>query len=137
MPSVGRADGKTFEKKKASISVVCPKCQGSVFDNRSKKLSGEFKPNAPDFACANKEGCGWKQWPPKVGATTVVSGGPIVPPSTTQSAPSPRDTLILELFWDSFDRVLEGVAKRRLTDMFKPEQLCSLIATMYIQRARG
>lgn len=40
----------------------CPKCKGDMWDNRPKKRSGEFKPNAPDFACKDKS-CGGKIWP--------------------------------------------------------------------------
>ena len=38
------------------------------------------------------------------------------------------------LFWDSFDSVLDSIAKRKLTDMFKPENICNLVATLYIGR---
>lgn len=43
----------------------CPKCGGPVWDNGPSKAQGKVKPNAPDFACKDKEGCGWKQWPEK------------------------------------------------------------------------
>lgn len=46
----------------------CPTCNGQMWDNRPKKASGQFKPNAPDFACKDRS-CGGKlwpgQWPPK------------------------------------------------------------------------
>lgn len=42
--------------------VDCPACGGPMWDNRPKKASGEFKPNAPDFACKDKDGCGEKIW---------------------------------------------------------------------------
>ena len=119
--------------------MVCVKCGGEVWDNRQKKLDGGMKPNAPDFSCKNKDGCGWVQWPPKGKASSVATAAPIVPPSAPQAqgGPSPRDTLIQELFWDSFDTVLAGIAKRRLVDTFKPEHLASLTATLFIQRSRG
>lgn len=40
----------------------CPKCDGPVWDNRDKKASGEFNPKSPDFACRDKDGCGWTLW---------------------------------------------------------------------------
>lgn len=43
----------------------CEKCGGDTYDNRAKKANGTYKPGAPDFACKNKEGCGWKKFPPK------------------------------------------------------------------------
>ena len=33
----------------------CGLCGSEVYDNRSKKISGEYKSNAPDFKCMNKE----------------------------------------------------------------------------------
>lgn len=131
----------------------CVKCGGDVWDNRPKKLAGGMKPNGPDFACKNKESCGWVQWPPKVGASPVQAPPPsyqqVMAPRLAQSeiaspvapqaqpAPSGRDVLIQELFWDSFDAVLEGVAKRKLADWAKPETIASLTATMFIQRSKG
>lgn len=43
----------------------CPDCGGECYDNRRKKADGTYKPTAPDFACKDKEGCGWKKFPPK------------------------------------------------------------------------
>src|SRR5882672_1501724 len=101
--------------------MVCPKCQGEVFDNRSKKATGVYKPNAPDFACANKDGCGWKSWPekrkPSIATAPQLAPMPATAPQPGPVGPSPRDTLLIELYWDSFDRILEGVAKRKLTDL--------------------
>lgn len=40
----------------------CANCGGSEFyDNRPKKASGEFKPNAPDFKCKDR-GCNKGVW---------------------------------------------------------------------------
>lgn len=44
----------------------CPECGGQVYDNRTKKASGEMKSNAPWFACKDQE-CGWKKWPDRPG----------------------------------------------------------------------
>jgi len=49
---------------------------------------------------------------------------------------NPKDEKAVLLFWDCFDKVLEGVARRKLTDLFKPENLASLTATLYIQRSK-
>ena len=119
--------------------MVCPKCSKVMLDVRAEKSS----PKAPDFvcpdaSCLNDKGYRTGAWLPK--AKSPVQA-PIARPEAPQpqSAPlvSPRDTLLIELYWDSFDRVLEGVAKRKLTDLFKPEHLCAAISTLYIQRARG
>ncbi len=116
----------------------CPKCHSGVYDNRPKKLTGEFKPNAPDFKCQNKA-CDWKQWPPKAQASPVATAAPIAPPSAPQAHGngSGRDAQLVALYWACFDEILEGVARRKLTDLFKPEHLMAATSTLYIQRARG
>lgn len=50
---------------------------------------------------------------------------------------SPKDEIAVRLFWDSFDKVLAGIKERKLTDLFRPENLCALVATMYIQRSKA
>lgn len=52
---------------------LCPICQSPVYDNRTKKQSGEWKATAPDFTCSNKQCTGgtakdgtrkpWAVWP--------------------------------------------------------------------------
>ena len=39
----------------------CPDCGGPMWNNIAKKESGQFKPNAPDMSCKDKE-CGGKIW---------------------------------------------------------------------------
>jgi hypothetical protein len=60
------------------------------------------------------------------------------PPEPMPWDPSsnPKDGQAVALFWDSFDKVLEGVARRKLSDLFKPENLAALTATLYIQRSK-
>ena len=75
----------------------CLKCGGPVWDNRAKKASGEFSAKGPDFACKDKDGCGWVQWPPKnkgsggLPATAAIPTpltSPLVPASVS-GQPSP------------------------------------------------
>lgn len=40
----------------------CPECGGPCWDNRPKKASGEFKANAPDYKCKDKN-CDGVIWP--------------------------------------------------------------------------
>ena len=48
-----------------SNKVQCPKCsQVTMWDNRVKKASGEFKPKSPDFSCSNPT-CKHAIWPQK------------------------------------------------------------------------
>ena len=54
----------------------CPRCSGPTWDNRDRKRDGEMKPNAPDFACKDKEGCGWIKWPAKGAQRAPTSEGP-------------------------------------------------------------
>lgn len=119
--------------------MVCVKCGGEVWDNRAKKASGEFSAKGPDFACKDKTGCGWVQWPPKgkAAAAPTIPAAPQAPIVADPVAPSPRDLLIQELFWDSFDAVLAGVKKRVLTDFFTSDDIAALTATLFIQRSKG
>jgi phage recombination protein Bet len=50
------------ESSRPSDVPPCPKCSGQMWDNRPKKASGQYKPNAPDFACRDKN-CGEKIFP--------------------------------------------------------------------------
>jgi len=139
MSDVCRAGFTAGENYPRELLMQCPKCGSDVWDNRSKKLAGGMKPNAPDFSCKNKDDCGWVQWPPKKGGSSIAAAPQIAPLPAPQPQPGPssRDVLIQELFWDSFDAVLAGISKRKLVDAFKPEHLASLTATLFIQRSKG
>lgn len=41
----------------------CPDCGGAMWDNIEKKESGEYKANAPDYVCCDRDGCGYAEWP--------------------------------------------------------------------------
>lgn len=112
----------------------CPKCHSGVYDNRPKKLSGEFKANAPDFKCQNKA-CDWKQWPPKTGASPVATAAPPTQPQA-QSNGSGRDAALVALYWTCFDEVLQGLKTRSLQGGFPGEQITSMTATLYIARSK-
>lgn len=123
--------------------MTCPKCGGETWDNGPSKAQGRVKPNAPDFACKDKAGCGWKQWPPKKGAPapapqpfTERPAALQVPESPLPWEANPKDERAVILFWDCFDKVLEGVSRRKLTEIFKGENLAALTATLYIQRSK-
>ena len=64
-----KAKGNGAKQEKVKIDgKTCPVCKSPVYDNRAKKASGEFKPNAPDFSCSNKACTGgsngqkWVAW---------------------------------------------------------------------------
>lgn len=45
----------------------CEQCGGDCWDNRSKnreRIANGERP-MPDFTCKDKNGCGWKKWPPR------------------------------------------------------------------------
>jgi hypothetical protein len=109
----------------------CPKCQSNVYDNRADKASGAKSPKWPDFKCQSKT-CDWAQWPPK--ATPANGPPPVVAP---QAIGASRDTYLIELYWDSFDRILAGLKSRALSTGFHDEQIAACVATLFIQRARG
>lgn len=48
----------------------CPICNGSMWDNRPKKLEGKFSAASPDFKCKDKN-CKGVIWPPKRGDIPV------------------------------------------------------------------
>jgi len=116
--------------------MVCPKCQGEVFDNRSKKAAGVYKPNAPDFACANKDACGWKSWPEKRKASPVATTAPSAPPPQPQAHANGRDAALGELYWRCFDEVLQGLKTRTLSPGFRDEQIAACVATLFIARSK-
>lgn len=45
----------------------CPTCGGEVWNNAglNAKRANEGKKPMPLFACKDKNGCGWVEWPPK------------------------------------------------------------------------
>ena len=132
----------------------CPKCGGDCWDNGPSKAQGKVKPNAPDYACKNKDGCGWKQWPPKgkFASSPPVTGyakeqAPREPLSERPAAlreagdplpweTDPRDEKAVLLFWDCFDKVLSGISKRKLTDGYSSDNIAALTATLYIARSK-
>ena len=56
------ANGNPNKRAKKATDGTCPKCGGAIYDNRAKKASGEFSPKSPDYACKDKDGCGWALW---------------------------------------------------------------------------
>ncbi len=117
--------------------MVCPKCNGEIWDNRQKKIAGEMKPNAPDFSCKDKQGCGWVQWPPKAKASPVATTAPIAPPSAPQAQGNgSRDAQLVRLYWDCFDEVLAGLKTRSVTAGFPGSEIAACVATMFIARSK-
>lgn len=115
-----------------------------MLDVRSQKQN----PKAPDFqcpdaSCLNDKGYRTGAWLPKGKASPVPMPVPLALPVAPQAptngpvAPSPRDTFLIELYWDCFDRVLQGLKTRALTGGFNGEQIAACTATLFIQRARG
>ena len=41
----------------------CPKCHGTIWDNRPKKAEDASRAKWPDFSCRDKTGCQWAVWP--------------------------------------------------------------------------
>ena len=127
--------------------MTCPKCGSEIWDNRSDKANGVKTAKWPDFKCKDKA-CDWAQWPDKPKPNTALRPRIEEPePLTVRPKalgaeprmpwePDERDAAICALFWNSVDAVLLGVKERKLTDFFHPENLCSLIATLYIQRSK-
>lgn len=123
----------------------CPKCQKVMLDVRAEKSN----PKAPDFqcpdaSCLNDKGYRTGAWLPKGKAVArgVDAQGPIASPGAFQApqngpvALSPRDTFLIELYWDCFDRVLQGLKTRALTGGFNGEQIAACCATMFIARSK-
>jgi len=129
----------------------CPSCKGLMLDMRATKVGKQ-----PDYTCANPACVNDKGY--RTGVWLRRGPQPLVTGYAKEQAPKqplterpaalretgdalpwetdPRDERAVLLFWDCFDKVLEGVARRKLTDLFKPENLASLTATLYIQRSK-
>lgn len=47
--------------------VACPSCGGEIYNNIKKNAerAARGEKAMPAFACKDKDGCGWKEWPPK------------------------------------------------------------------------
>jgi len=129
--------------------MICPKCGGEAWDNGPSKAQGKVKPNAPDYACKNKEGCGWKQWPkkdvPQTGyAKEQAPKQPLterpaalqVPEPSLPWETSPKDEQLVKLYWACFDEILDGLKRRALKDGFHDEQVAACTATLFIARSR-
>jgi uncharacterized protein with PIN domain len=43
--------------------VHCPKCNGALWDNRTRKQEDPAKSKWPDFSCKDKGSCQWAVWP--------------------------------------------------------------------------
>ena len=138
----------------------CPKCGLEMQDVRAEKTN----PKSPDFKCSdpnclNEKGYRTGAWLPK--GKAVRSWSPPSPPQTgyaKEQAPKqplterpaqlretgealpwetdPRDERAVLLFWDCFEKVLEGIARRKLTDGFNSDNIAALTATLYIQRSK-
>jgi hypothetical protein len=118
----------------------CPKCGKVMLDIRAQKQN----PKAPDFQCPdanclNDKGYRTGAWLPKqkAGPAPFQQTHAAPPAAAVVGAPSPRDTYLIELYWDSFDRVLAGLKSRSLSAGFNDQQIAACVATLYIQRARG
>lgn len=118
----------------------CPKCGGELWDNRPKKRSGEMKPNAPDFACKDKENCGWLQWPPKDKKVVKQAGGPGMPaesPSSTRQArwtwPTLSETYLQSLLIAR--KQVVGLATSLKLEV-RLEDILSAAATVFIAASR-
>jgi len=47
----------TYQGKPIQLDAAsprCPKCEATMWDNREKKASGEYKPTSADFSCSDK-----------------------------------------------------------------------------------
>lgn len=122
--------------------MTCPKCGGAIYDNRADKASGAKTPKWPDFKCRSKT-CDWAQWPPKAGAAPVSAPIPSAPPSPSIATangpvgPSPRDTLLIELYMDSLDRIMEKLKREKFVDLFHGDAIAAMAATLFIARSKA
>lgn len=59
--SVGQGS-KPASSSQDAHAPECPNCSSEVWDNREKKRTGQFNARSPDYACKDKDGCGWVLW---------------------------------------------------------------------------
>jgi len=90
---------------------------------------------AADFACKDKA-CGWKSGDP---ASPVGAPAAITLPAVSQApaAPSSRDTLLVELYLDSLDRVMAKLQREKLVELFRGDAIAAMVATLFIARSKA
>lgn len=119
--------------------MTCPKCSSEVYDNRADKASGAKSAKWPDFKCKSKS-CDWAQWP---GKAAMAVAPPFAPPAVPQGpangpvAPSSRDTLLVELYLDSLDRVMAKLQREKLVELFRGDAIAAMAATLFIARSKA
>src|SRR5437762_14358313 len=118
--------------------MTCPECGGDVWDNRPKKRAGEMKPNGPDFACKDKENCGWLQWPPKVKPVAKTAAGPGMPAEPTSRQPRWTWPTLAETYLQSLliaRKQVVGLATSLKLEV-RMEDLLSAAACVFIAASR-
>lgn len=109
----------------------CPKCQSDVWDNGAKVATGW---RGPLLKCKNQN-CDWLTWPPKAKASPVATQAPIAP--QPQPGPSSREAQLGDLYWRCFNEVLTTLKQEKLVDLFHGDAIAAMVATLFIQRAKG
>jgi hypothetical protein len=116
--------------------MICPKCEGEVWDNRERIRAEGWK--GPQFKCKD-EHCGWLQWPPKA-VKKVAEGGPGMPAQQVPRTSGPKHT------WpglsDTYYRSLL-IARKQVVAMgaalkleVRIEDILSAAATIFIAASR-
>lgn len=114
----------------------CPSCGGAIYDNRRKNTEriAAGQKAMPDFSCKDKEGCGWKKWPPKNAVRPSAS-----PPVSKPTAHHPGYTLpqLATLYDQLLCKAVSIVDKRLSPTLTKSADVyLSAAATMYIAATR-
>lgn len=113
--------------------MTCPRCGNETWDNRTKKMDDPKWKNAADFSCKDKA-CGWKSGQP---ASPVGVATPIAVPAVPPASPSSRDTLLIELYLDSLDRVMAKLQREKLVELFRGDAIAAMAATLFIARSKA
>lgn len=88
--------------------VNCPNCGGPIYNNIAKNAErvARGEKSMPNFTCKDKDGCGWKEWPPKGQKPAQGQGGrPASRPVSTRPL-APLYLQCLKVAKQSWDTVM-------------------------------
>lgn len=115
--------------------MICPKCQKSeVWDNGPSKAAGKIKPNAPDLACKDKEGCGWKQWPEKKASPKGDAPAKAASPRAEKWTWGTLALTYRRCLYFAEKAIIESSKRTKIG--FTTADLCAATATLFIAASR-
>ena len=108
----------------------CPNCGGEVWNNAQKNRDreSEGKKPLPLYACKDKDGCKWVQWPPR----NATAAKPAPRAQGTPPAPSVRSTRPLGPLYYACMKIAAATVKQHIGDKATPADIVAACATLFI-----